>query len=52
MKLDAVGMVYSLSTVTLLTALGTFYFGEKLTLTDGIGLVLAISGLTLLSRFA
>jgi len=38
-------------TVAFLTLLGTFYFGEKLTLPEGIGLVLTISGLARLSRF-
>jgi len=52
MKLAMVGVVYSLSTLILLTLLGTLYFREHLSYVEGIGLLLAIVVIILLARFA
>ena len=51
-KLSTIGVVYSLVTVLLLVAVGTFYFHEKLNLYEVIGIASAIVSLVLLSRFA
>lgn len=52
LKLATVGVVYSISMILLLTAMGVFIFREALSLREGIGLVLAIVSLILLVRFA
>ncbi len=51
MKLAMVGVIYSLTTIVLLTLLGTFYFGERLTLVEGAGLAFAVIALLMLARF-
>jgi len=52
MKLAAVGVVYSISMIVLLTALGSIGFGESLGAREVVGLILAIASLYLLMRFA
>jgi small multidrug resistance pump len=52
MKLAAVGVVYSISMIVLLTALGSIGFGESLGAREVAGLILAIASLYLLMRFA
>ena len=52
LKLATVGVVYSISMILLLTAMGVFVFREALSLREGIGLVLAVVSLILLMRFA
>lgn len=51
-KLANIGVVYSLSTVLLLAALGVFAFGETLNRYEVGGIVLAILSLMCLSRLA
>ena len=52
LKLAVVGVIYSVSTVLLLTLLGAFYFREHLSYMEILGLVLALLSLILLARFA
>jgi drug/metabolite transporter (DMT)-like permease len=52
LKLATVGVVYSVSLILLLTALGAIVFREHLTVREGLGIVLAITSLVLLVRFA
>ncbi len=52
LKLAVVGVVYSVSTVLLLTLLGALYFREHLSYMEILGLILAILSLILLARFA
>jgi small multidrug resistance pump len=52
LKLATVGVVYSISMVLLLTAIGIVLFGESLTYYEIAGLVMAIASLMLLVRFA
>ena len=52
LKLAVVGVVYSVSMIVLLTAIGTFVFREALGPRELVGLVLAIASLYLLTRFA
>jgi drug/metabolite transporter (DMT)-like permease len=51
-KLSSLGVIYSLTTVLLLVAIGVFYFHEKLNIYEIIGIVAAIVSVILLSRFA
>jgi len=51
-KLSSLGVVYSVSTILLLTLVGVFYFHEKLNITEMIGIGTAILSIILLSRFA
>ncbi len=51
-KLSSLGVIYSLSTVLLLVALGVFYFHEKLNVYEILGISAAIVSIILLSRFA
>lgn len=52
LKLATISVVYSISMIVILTLLGTFYFGEKLTTSEVIGVLLAIAALVLLVRQA
>jgi drug/metabolite transporter (DMT)-like permease len=52
LKLATVGVVYSVSMIVLLTAIGAFVFGESLGPREVTGLILAIASLCLLMRFA
>ena len=52
LKLSTVGVVYSVSMIVLLTAIGWVWFGESLDPREVAGLILAIASLYLLMRFA
>jgi small multidrug resistance pump len=52
LKLATVGVVYSVSMIALLTAVGAIGFRESLSLREVAGLILAIASLYLLMRFA
>ena len=52
LKLATIGVVYSVTMVLLLTALGVVVFGESLGWTEIAGLLMAIAALILLTRFA
>ena len=52
LKLSTVGVVYSVSMIVLLTAVGWIWFGESLGPREISGLILAIASLYLLMRFA
>lgn len=51
-KLSSLGVIYALSTVLFLVAVGVFYFHEKLNVIEIIGIFTAVLSLILLSRFA
>jgi undecaprenyl phosphate-alpha-L-ara4N flippase subunit ArnF len=50
MKLSTIGVVYSVSTVLMLTALGVLRFGETLTRGEWAGIGCAVLSVVLLSR--
>lgn len=50
-KLASIGVIYSLSIVVLLAALGVIVFGETLNRYEITGLVLAVIAIVLLGRF-
>jgi drug/metabolite transporter (DMT)-like permease len=52
LKLATIGVVYSISMVLLLTAVGVALFGESLNRYELAGIVLAVASLVLLVRFA
>ena len=52
LKLGTIGAVYSVSMVLLLTAIGVVAFRESLNAYEVAGLVMAITSLALLTRFA
>src|SRR5262245_19494753 len=52
LKLATIGVLYSVSMVLLLTAVGVGLFGESLNYYELAGIVLAIAALVLLTRFA
>ena len=52
LKLATISVVYSVSMVVLLTAIGVVFFREALNSYEIIGLVMAIASLILLIRFA
>src|SRR5262245_61091639 len=52
LKLATIGVLYSVSIVLLLTAIGTVFFRESLSRYEIAGLVMAIASLILLVRFA
>jgi small multidrug resistance pump len=51
-KLSSLGVIYALTTVVALTLVGVFYFKEKLTAPEMLGLTLAIISIVLLKKFA
>ncbi len=51
LKLATIGVVYSVSMVLLLTAVGTTFFHESLNAYEVAGIVLAVAALILLVRF-
>ncbi len=51
MKLATIGVVYSLSTILMLTALGVFVFDESLNKGEIAGISCALVSILLLSRF-
>jgi small multidrug resistance pump len=52
LKLATISVVYSISMVLLLTAVGVMVFGESLNRYELAGIVLAVASLVLLVRFA
>jgi multidrug transporter EmrE-like cation transporter len=52
LKLGTIGVVYSITMVLLLTAIGVVFFRESLNYYEIAGLVMAIASLILLVRFA
>jgi small multidrug resistance pump len=52
LKLATIGIVYSVSMILLLTAVGVIFFRESLGASEIVGIVLAIASLVLLMRFA
>jgi small multidrug resistance pump len=52
LKLAAIGVLYSISMVLLLTAIGVVLFRESLNYLEVIGILLAVASLVLLMRFA
>jgi small multidrug resistance pump len=52
LKLSTIGVVYSVSMILLLTAIGVVAFRESLNAYEVAGLLMAISALALLTRFA
>ena len=52
LKLATIGVVYSVSMVLLLTAMGVVFFRESLNYYEIAGLIMAIASLILLVRFA
>lgn len=51
MKLATIGVVYSISVVLLLAALGVVVFGESLNRYEIVGIILAVLSILLLVRF-
>jgi len=52
LKLATISVLYSVSLVLLLTAIGVVLFQESLNYPEVIGIVLAVASLVLLMRFA
>jgi small multidrug resistance pump len=52
LKLATIGVIYSVSMVLLLTTVGVLLFGESLNYYEMAGIVLALTSLLLLMRFA
>jgi drug/metabolite transporter (DMT)-like permease len=52
LKLATISVVYSISMVLLLTAVGVVLFGESLNYYEVVGIGLAVASLLLLMRFA
>jgi small multidrug resistance pump len=52
LKLATIGVLYSVSMVLLLTAVGIVFFRESLNYAEIVGIVLAVASLVLLMRFA
>lgn len=50
-KLSTIGVIYSLTTVLMLAALGVFVFNESINRYEVTGIVFAIASIVLLSRF-
>lgn len=52
LKLGTIGVVYSISMIVLLTAIGIIFFKETLNYYEIAGLLMAVGALVLLMRFA
>lgn len=52
LKLATISVVYSISLILLLTAIGIVFFHESLTAYEIVGLIMALGSLILLIRFA
>lgn len=50
-KLSSLSVIYSLTTVLLLVAVGVFYFHEQLNIREIVGIILAVMAVCLLGRF-
>jgi small multidrug resistance pump len=51
LKLAAIGVIYSVCMILLLTGMGVLFFNEKLNRYEVIGIALAVGSVVLLSRF-
>lgn len=52
LKLATIGVFYSVAMVVLLTAIGTVYFGERVSGLEIVGIGMGIGSLLILARFA
>ncbi len=52
LKLATISVLYSVSLILLLTAIGIVFFHESLTVYEVVGLIMALGSLILLIRFA
>jgi drug/metabolite transporter (DMT)-like permease len=52
LKLATIGVIYSVSMIVLLTAIGVVFFRESLSFYEIAGVLMAIGSLILLIRFA
>lgn len=52
LPLSVLGAVYAVSTVLLLVAVGVFWFNERLTLTEIVGVGLAVTAVVVLRRLS
>jgi len=52
LKLSTIGVVYSVSMILLLTAIGVLAFRESLNASEVVGLAMAVTALALLARFS
>jgi small multidrug resistance pump len=52
LRLATIGVLYSVSLILLLTAVGVVLFRESLNYSEVIGIILAVASLVLLMRFA
>jgi small multidrug resistance pump len=50
LKLATIGVIYSVCMILLLAGMGVFFFGESLSRTEMLGIVLAIASILLLAR--
>ena len=50
-KLSTLGVIYGVTTVIALTAVGVFFFKEHLNIYEVIGIITGVSSIILLSRF-
>jgi drug/metabolite transporter (DMT)-like permease len=52
LKLATIGVFYSVAMVVLLTAIGTLFFGERISAWEILGIAMGVGSLVILSRFA
>ena len=52
LKLGTIGVLYSMTMIVLLTAVGVVVFGERLSYAEVVGLLMSLASLVLLVRFA
>lgn len=52
MKLSTLGIIFSITTIIFLTAVGTFYFKEKIEALEWVGILMGISSLLILFKFS
>lgn len=50
LKLATIGVIYSVCMILMLAGMGVFFFGESLSRTEMVGIVLAITSILLLAR--
>ena len=50
-KMSSIGVIYGVSTVILLTAIGVLFFDEKLHAMEVVAIILGLSSIILLVRF-
>ena len=51
-KFSTLGVLYAMSCVVLLTLVSVFYFKEKISFLEVVGIAMALAALIILSRFA